>query len=153
MRPRRHAANFTLLVTAAAAAVLPGASAPAPEQPLSAAFELAIDAPVRLRHSAPLAVTWFALPLSELYVRVAFVGRGGAACGAARAQPEDSGALAVAAPPPTSGCPTPAVRIGVPFHALERHQRWAELPAGSTERTTACSNGLDVCRTHPRPTF
>ena len=91
MRPRRHAANFTLLVTAAAAAVLPGASAPAPEQRLAAAFELAIDAPLQLRHSAPLAVTWFALPLSELYVRVAFVGQpgqpGGAACGVARAQP------------------------------------------------------------------
>ena len=117
----------------------------------AAEFELPIDAPIRLKDlsARPVQVTWFALPLSELHVRAWFfhppdnVGGAAKACGFEVQHGEDSGELVIAERP--GHCPLTdiAVRIGVPFHILERHQAWAIFPPESTQRTTACSDGHD----------
>eukprot|EP01052_Picozoa_sp_SAG31_P001726 SAG31_NODE_58_length_29669_cov_20.244978_17_plen_129_part_00 len=101
-------------------------------------FELPIDAPILIEHSSAqeLRVTWFALPLSELHVRVqvnpprdhprceAEVERRGVSAIVISAkspmlQISDSEAENLSSEPK---CPPASVRIGVPFHILSRHQ-------------------------------
>eukprot|EP01046_Picozoa_sp_COSAG06_P060315 COSAG06_NODE_12786_length_1330_cov_1.123477_1_plen_307_part_10 len=110
-----------------------------------AEFQLQIDAPIRVTHSSAGAVqvTWFALPLSELFVHVWVQPPDDSTandCVAEVQHKEGSGELVVSQ---RDGCPPVAIRIGVPFHILERHQGWAIFPVGSAQRTTACSDGQD----------
>ena len=113
-----------------------------------ALFELPIDAPIRVRHlsARPVQVTWFALPLSELFVQARSMlppshRRASNTCAAEARRDQLSGELVIEQG--GDDCPPVALRIGVPFHLLERHKGWVSLPAGSAQRTTACSDGQD----------